>query len=119
MKIIKEFSIIVGILFIAHIIQTITNIPIPAPVLGMIILLICLITGILKLEKIETVSQFFLDNLTFLFIPGGVGLILSLELIKDQWLPILLIMILTTALAIAITGLTVQLIKGITKEGIE
>lgn len=116
MKILKELSIIVGILFIAHITQQITKIPIPATVLGMIILLICLLTGILKLENIEKTSQFFLDHLTFLFIPGGVGLIASLGLIKEQWLQILAVIILTTALVIAVTGLTVQLLKGRRKE---
>ncbi|MDU5082445.1 CidA/LrgA family protein [Tissierella sp. P1] len=116
MKILKELAIIVGILFIAHITQQITKIPIPATVLGMIILLICLLTGIVKLEKIETVSKFFLDHLTFLFIPGGVGLIASLDLIKEQWIPILAVIILTTALVIAVTGLTVQSLKGRRKE---
>ncbi|CAK7027983.1 CidA/LrgA family protein [Tissierella carlieri] len=119
MKILKELGIILGILFIAHIIQQIAKIPIPATVLGMIILLICLLTGILKLEKIETVSEFFLDHLTFLFIPGGVGLIASLELIKEQWLPILVVIILTTALTIVVTGLTVQLLTGRGKEEIK
>ena len=119
MKILKELAIIVGILFIAHITQYITKIPIPATVLGMIILLICLLTGIVKLGQIESVSQFFLDHLTFLFIPGGVGLIASLDLIKEQWLPILAVIILTTALVMAATGLTVQLLKGRRKEGIK
>ncbi|MDR7857451.1 CidA/LrgA family protein [Tissierella sp.] len=112
MKIIKELAIIVGILFVAHVTQMITKIPIPATVLGMILLLICLLTGMLKLESIENVSKFFLDHLTFLFIPGGVGLIASLGLIKEQWLPILIVIVLTTALVIAATGSTVQLLKG-------
>lgn len=112
MKILRELAIIMGILFMAHIIQQITNLPIPATVLGMVILLICLLTGIVKLEGIETVSQFFLDHLTFLFLPGGVGLIGSLGIIKDQWIPILIVIIISTALVIAATGLTVQLLKG-------
>lgn len=111
MKILKELAIIVGILFIAHVTQSITRLPIPATVLGMIILLVCLLTGILKLEKIENVAQFFLDHLTFLFIPGGVGLIASLGLIREQWLPILIVIVLTTAIVIAATGFTVQILK--------
>lgn len=116
MKVFKELAIIVGILFVANTIQAVTNLPIPGTILGMIILLVALLSGVLKLEQIENVSQFFLDHLTFLFIPGGVGLIASLGLIKDQWLPILIVIILTTALVIAGTGFTVQLLKGRGKE---
>lgn len=119
MKILKEFTIIVGILFLSHIIHKVTNMPIPATVLGMILLLIFLLTGLVKLEQIETVSDFFLDNLTFLFVPGGVGLILSLDLLKDQWLPTLFILLFTTGLVMVVTGLTVQLIKGRKKEEVK
>ena len=116
MKALKELGIITGILFIGHLIQQIGKLPMPGTVLGMIILLLCLLSGILKLEKIETVAQFFLDHLTFLFIPGGVGLISSLDLIREKWLPILIVIVLSTALVIAATGLTVQLLKNLRKK---
>ena len=79
----------------------------------MILLLSCLLTGIIKLESIEAVCQFFLNNITLLFVPGGVGLMASFGLIKDQWMQILAVLIIVTLFGIAITGLTVQLIQRI------
>lgn len=111
MKIIRQLLIIVGILFLSHLVKIAINIPIPAPVLGMIILFLCLLTGIIKVESIELVSQFFLDNLSLFFIPGAVGIIASLDLIKDEWLPILVVVLLSIVIGILVTGFTVQLLK--------
>lgn len=116
MKILKELAIITGILFISHILQKLTGIPIPASVLGMMIMLICLVTGVLKIDSIETVTRFLLDNLTILFIPGGVSLITSYVLIKGQVIKILIIAILTGAIGIAVAGLTVKLLNKGEKE---
>jgi len=112
MRVFKELAIIVGILLFSYVIQQLTKMPVPAPVLGMIILLLSLLLGVVKLEDIELVSRFFLDHLTFLFVPSGVGLMVVWGIIKDQWIIIFLISLLTTILAMGITGITVQLIKG-------
>ena len=116
MKVLKQLGILVGILFISHIIRYLTNIPIPVPVLGMIVLFFCLSTGILKIESIDTITQYFLDNLVIFFIPGGVGLITSLNLIKDQWMSIIAVLLLATLFTIITTGLTVQLLRRKGKE---
>lgn len=112
MRVFKELAIIVGILLFSYVIQSMTKMPVPAPVLGMIILLLSLLLGIVKLEDIELVSRFFLDHLTFLFVPSGVGLMVVWGIIKEQWIIIFLISLLTTILAMGITGVTVQLVKG-------
>ena len=108
MKIVKELSVVMAILYLAHVIQVAFSLPIPSTVLGMIILLIALLSGVVKIDMIENVAPFSMNYLTFLFIPGGVGLISSLDLIADTWFQILLLIIVTTIIVIAVTGLTVQ-----------
>ena len=112
MKILNELSIILGILLVSDIIQKLTNMPIPATVLGMVILLLCLITGIVKLENIENISDFFMKHLTFLFVPSCVGVLSSWGLIKDKWILLFLIIFITTIVGIVTTGLSVQIVKG-------
>ena len=119
MKIIKELSIITGILFIANVLKDITKIPIPSAVLGMILLLFFLLIGIIKLESVEAISKFFLNNITLLFVPGGVGLMTSFGLIKDQWMQIIAVLIIVTLFGIVITGLTVQLVQRIVEKGVK
>jgi len=111
MKILRQLCIILSILFIGNFINKIFGLPIPGNVIGMIILLLCLLMGVIKLEMIDMISKFLLDNLAFFFIPAGIGLINSLDIIKDNWIAILSITSISTIIVIAVTGLTVQFLK--------
>lgn len=108
MKIFRESIIILCIYLLGEFISKAFNLPIPGNIIGMIILLILLCTNIVKLEKVETVSSFFLDHLAFFFIPAGVGLLASFDIIKSSLLGILFICIITTSIVIVVTGLIVQ-----------
>ncbi|SHH86891.1 CidA/LrgA family protein [Sporanaerobacter acetigenes] len=108
MKILRQMGIIFGILFGSHILQKSLGLPIPSTVIGMIILLICLLSGVIKLEMIEEVSKFLLDHLIFFFIPAGVGIMTSVDMIGDKWLSILIVIVLSTIITMVVTGLTVQ-----------
>lgn len=111
MKLFREAIIILGIYLLGELISSVLSLPIPGNILGMIILLALLCTKIIKLEQIETVSNFLLDHLAFFFIPAGVGLMSSVGIIKDTWLKLIIVCILTTIIIIGVTGTIVQLIK--------
>ena len=110
MKELKQLGIILFILFIGQIIQKTFNLIFPGTVIGMIILLILLLCNIIKINWIEDISNILLAHLVFLFIPGGVGIIKSLDMFKGNILSLLIILILTTIIVIVVTGLTVQLL---------
>ncbi|NLN49004.1 MAG: CidA/LrgA family protein [Clostridiales bacterium] len=115
MKILKELTVIIAILFMANAVKEAAKLPIPSAVLGMLFLLLCLLFGIVKLKAIEKISGFLLNNITILFVPGGVGLITSIGLVKDQWFQMLLVAILATIIGISVTGLTVQFMQRVKK----
>ena len=82
-----------------------TGITAPGPVIGMIFLLIILlIKGSLK-KDLEITANSLLTNLSLLFVPAGVGLMMHFQLIGEEWLPITISLIVSTILTIAITGL--------------
>ena len=104
MKIFREFIIILVLYFIGELISKIFNIPIPGNIIAMILLFVSLCTGIIKVEKVDDISTFFLDHLAFFFIPAGVGLIS----IKSSAIQIIIICIITTIIVMAVTGIIVQ-----------
>ncbi|WP_312654275.1 CidA/LrgA family protein [Proteiniclasticum sp.] len=112
MKVLRQFGTILIILLAGEGIRMSTGISIPGTVIGMVILFILLMTKVIKLENIEMISKFLLDHLAFLFVPAGVGLISSLDVIGSAWLPIMMIVIISTVLVVGVTGWTVQLLKG-------
>jgi len=116
MKIFRESLIIICIYLLGEVISKGLNLPIPGNIIGMIILLILLCTNIIKVEKVETISSFFLDHLAFFFIPAGVGLLTSFDIIKSSLIQILLICIIATSLVIVVTGLIVQALVKLTNK---
>lgn len=110
MKIFREAIIILGIYLIGELISKGFSLPLPGNIIGMIILLVLLCTKVIKIENVENISTFFLDHLSFFFIPAGVGLISSFTSIKDSLVYILLLCLITTAIVIVTTGLVVQYI---------
>lgn len=111
MKILKQVAIILAMLLLGEGIRTMTGVSIPGTVIGMVLLFIALMTKLIKMEQIEQVSKFLLDHLAFMFVPAGVGLINSLDVIGNSWMPILAIVLISTVIVIGVTGWTVQLLK--------
>ncbi len=119
MKIFREAIIILGIYLIGELISKGFSIPLPGNIIGMIILLVLLCTKVIKVEKVENISAFFLDHLSFFFIPAGVGLISSFSSIKNSLINILLLCLITTAIVIIATGIIVQYIIKIKEKKIK
>ena len=111
MKLYREAINILGIYLTGDLISKGFNLPIPGNILGMIILLILLCTKVIKISQIENISSFLLDHLAFFFIPAGVELMNSFGIIKDTWLKLIFVCIVTTSIVIVSTGLMVQFIS--------
>ncbi|GKX27604.1 LrgA family protein [Vallitalea longa] len=108
MKLLRQFGIIIGIFLIGELLNKICHVPIPGNILGMVILFVLLSLNVIKVEAIKEISDFLLNHLAFFFIPPGVALISSLDTLSSIWLSFLFITILTTAIVMSVTGLTVQ-----------
>ncbi len=108
MKLLRQIGIIVGICLLGGVLQYVFKLPIPGNVLGMVILLVALCSGLIKLEMIAEVSEFLLDHLAFFFIPAGVGIIACLGLLHRKWLAVVGVCLITTVLTMVVTGHTIQ-----------
>lgn len=113
----KQFSIILSIYFLGELLQKTFGLPVPGNVIGMLLLFFGLSAGIIKLEMIDKVSDFLLDNLAFFFLPAGVSLITCFTLLDGKWTAILEISVLSTVVILAVTGLTVELVKKYLNKG--
>ncbi|MDX5708929.1 CidA/LrgA family protein, partial [Clostridioides difficile] len=81
---------------------------IPGSIVGMLLLFLLLQFKVLDLSSIENVSGFFLDNMAIFFIPAGVSLIKSLDLIRENVLVLLLVICLSTLIVMYTTGIIVE-----------
>jgi holin-like protein len=81
-----------------------TGLPIPGPVCGMALLFAGLLIFGLP-DALAQVGEALLGNLSLLFVPAGVGVILHARLMAQEWLPIAASLILSTLATIVVTAL--------------
>lgn len=108
MKYVKQFAVIALMTFIGECLNLLIPLPVPASIYGMILLFICLQTGILKLSQIEETADFFLAAMPIFFISPSVSLMSSIGVIKGSLVGILVITLVSTAVVMAVTGLVSQ-----------
>ncbi|EES41810.1 antiholin-like protein LrgA [Staphylococcus caprae M23864:W1] len=99
-----------AVLLIAKIIESFIPIPMPASVIGLVLLFIALCTGIVKLEQVETVGTALTNNISFLFVPAGISVINSLPILSKSPILIILLIIISTILLLVCTGFASQLL---------
>ncbi len=83
--------------------------PVPGPVIGMALFAALAWRGGPSTDLRDT-AQGLLQHLSLLFVPAGTGVMLHYQRLSDEWLPILVSLVLSTALTIAISALVLRLL---------
>ncbi len=104
MKYIVQLFIIFMITFLGEILHEFIPLPIPASIYGLLLMLICLKTKVVKLEHIKDVGAFLLDMMPVMFMPAAVGLITIWKDVSHTVIPMIIITLLTTVFVMAATG---------------
>lgn len=104
MKYLEQFLIILLISLIGEILKYIIPLPVPASIYGMVILFVCLLTGMIKLEHVKEVGKFLIEIMPVMFIPAGVGLVTSWGVLKPMLFPVCLITVVTLITVMVVTG---------------
>jgi len=108
----RGLVIIFGFLFIGETLSELFNLPIPGNVIGMVLLTFALLFNVINVEDIEKEAEFFIRNMSVMFIPPGVGIISYWGLIKSQAVPIFGALVISFALTLVLTAKFVELLGG-------
>jgi holin-like protein len=84
------------------------HLPLPGNVIGMLLLLALLGTGLVPLKWIEGSAALLIRHLAFFFIPITVGLMGAADLFVDNGPAILLTLIVSAGVGICLAGLSSQ-----------
>ncbi|CDQ40831.1 CidA/LrgA family protein [Virgibacillus salexigens] len=104
-----QLGIINLFLLLGYGIAAVMHLPLPGSIIGMILLFFFLLTGVIRLEWIEKISNFQLKHLTLLFIPPLVTLFLSTGFIQILQWNILFILLASSICCLLGTGFAVEL----------
>lgn len=109
MKIIKQIGIIFTVCWVSILVEKVLPFSFPASVIGMILLFLCLLTGVLKIEHIQEKADFLLENMAFFFVPAGVSIINYFDVLKSTWIQLVIICVISTVITFAVTAWSVKL----------
>ena len=119
MKFLRQFMIILLLSFLGEVLKMFIPLPIPASVYGLVFMLVCLMTGVLKTSQVKDAAFFLIEIMPVMFIPAAAGLIDSWKVLQPLLLPILVITVVITIFVMVVTGKIAQMIaqkRGIKNE---
>lgn len=111
--------IILLLSFLGEVLKMFIPLPIPASVYGLVLMLLCLVTGILKTSQVKEAAFFLIEIMPVMFIPAAAGLIDSWKVLQPLLLPILVMTVVITIFVMVVTGKIAQMIaqkRGIKNE---
>lgn len=110
MKYLRQFLIILAVSLIGEILKMVLPLPIPASIYGMVLMFILLLTGIIKLDQVRDTGKFLIEIMPVMFVPAGVGLMSSWNVLEPVIVPVSVITVITIFTVMGATGIVSQFI---------
>lgn len=106
--IIVQMAIFAAVLFVSSLISPLfpPSFPVPTPVIGLIILYLLLASHIVKLRNVEKFGDFMISLIAFLFVPSGIQLAASLDILKAQGIQIVSVVLIATIVMLVVVAYT-------------
>jgi holin-like protein len=84
------------------------GLPLPGPVVGMALLFAVLVVRGELPDGLKDTAAGLLKHLSLLFVPAGVGVMMHLHLLQDEWQAISAALLVSTLATIAVTALVMK-----------
>jgi len=101
----RAFVVVVCFQFAGEALSRLAGLPVPGPVVGLALLVLAALAWPALGREVEEVADTLLRHLSLLFVPAGVGVLQHLDLLRREWLPLLAVVVLSTALTLAVSAL--------------
>lgn len=110
MEYVVQFGIIAAVSFAGELLSLLVPLPVPASVYGLLLMLLCLLTGVIKLHQVEKVGDFLVKIMPLLFVGPCVSLMSAADLLSGNLAGLFIISLVSTVVVMAATGWVAQLI---------
>ena len=111
MKYVKQLGWILLFTLISQALAVLIPLPIPTVIYGIVLMLIALGTGIIKPETIGDTARFLTGLLPVLFVIPTVKILANWELIAPHLVPVCVIMVVSTVIVFAVSGVVTKLLQ--------
>jgi len=84
---------------VGEVLSRLLSLSVPGPVIGLALLFVALVVRSDMPERVGPTARTILGHLSLLFVPAGVGVVGNLDLLRASWLPILVVLVVSTIAA--------------------
>lgn len=104
--VIQGVMVIFACLFVGEVVVRFFGLPLPASIIGLLLLFVLLQVGIVKKAWVEQVAKVMMDYLVLLVIPACVSIMQYLQIIRQDFWVLLIATTVSTFLVLLATGKT-------------
>ncbi|MGG3468931.1 CidA/LrgA family protein [Neobacillus pocheonensis] len=108
LKIILQILFIHIFLFLGIVIKTFVQVPIPASMIGLVLLFLALMLKLVKLEWVEQGGKWLLAELLLFFVPSAVGIVNYKEILGWQGVETIVLIIFSTMIVMGTTAFVAE-----------
>jgi len=109
MKYIKQFTIILFVSLLGEVLNYLLPLPIPASIYGIVLMFAALLTGVIPLDAVRETGKFLIAIMPIMFVAPAVSLMDSWDVFAASAVKYVALVIISTVLAMGITGVVTQL----------
>lgn len=102
-------TILLGFQLIGEVTTRLLDWSIPGPVIGMVLLFTVLVIRKGPTPALSGTANGLLGHLSLLFVPAGTGIMLHVDRIAHEWLPLAAALLISTMLAIGLSAVCLHL----------
>ena len=109
MNMLKGFTLLLLFQLAGEVTVMLAGLPVPGPVVGMGLLLLYLVVRRPRGPGLEEASSGLLNHLSLLFVPAGVGVIVHVRRVEQEWVAIGAALVVSTLLTLVVTAWVMKL----------
>ena len=104
---INTMSLLLVYQLVGELLVRLFSLTLPGPVLGMALLFLTLLVRGKVSQELRSWTSSLLQHLSLLFVPAGVGVVVHLQRVADEWLPIVAATVISTFIGLGVTALII------------
>jgi holin-like protein len=104
----RGYLVLLACQVIGELLHAVTGLPLSGPIIGMVLLLCVMLLRRGPSAALRGSAETLLGYLSLLFVPAAVGIMPYLSLLRTQWLPIMVALLVSSVLGMASAALIVQ-----------
>jgi len=104
----RTLAVLLGFQLAGEFVSQLAGLPIPGPVIGMALLFASMSALPALAAALRETATELLQHLSLLFVPAGVGVMLHVHRVANEWLAIGTALIGSTVLTIVLTAVTIK-----------